>query len=655
MSVSGMAQSSENADLTDLSLEDLMKLQVTSVSKKEQSLSRVGAAVYVISQNDIRRSGATRIPDLLRMVPGVEVAQIDANTHAISIRGFNNRLANKVLVLIDGRTVYTPTTSGVYWDMQDVPLEDIERIEVIRGPGGTVWGANAVNGVINIITKNSAETQGGLVTAGVGSQLTGRGLVRYGGKLGRSGNYRVFGNFFRTGNLTTSDGQEAADRWHSSHSGFRSDWNLNDRDTLTVQGDLLQTSEGQTIAVTFSNALPRQATFNDKVTVGAGNLLGRWTRTFADGSDISFQTYYDRYNRVDYGVHETLDTIDFDFSHHVKTGGRHDIVWGSGYRLTRDDHIAGYGKTYVPLKRTNNLLSVFIQDEIALTNSLLLTAGSKLEHNAFTGIEYEPGAQLVWTPAKRHTVWLSAARAIRQPSREEAGLRVDLATFPLQGGGFGLVQLTGDPDRKAEQLRDYEAGYRAQISKRLSLDVASFENHHRNLTTTEPGASFFTTVPSPPHLVSPLVFRNSGRANTRGLETFADWNVSRRLRVSPGWSTIRFNVMQDPSSRDTRISALAANTPLQQFQIRSAVELSRKLDWNTAVYHVGGLRDGGDGAVPPYTRVDAGLTWRASEFVELSINGQNLLRPLHAEFHNAYEVRRTLVQRSGFGKITWQF
>ena len=447
--LSAQPQSSPPPDLADASLEDLMNIEVTSVSRKEQKLSNIAAAVYVINQEMIRRSGATNIPDLLRMAPGVDVAQIDANTWAISIRGFNDRYANKVLVLVDGRTVYTPTTSGVYWDQLDVPLEDIERIEVIRGPGGTVWGANAVNGVINIITKSAKDTQGAIVSAGAGSQGAARGLAQYGGEIGEAGTYRVFGDYLNQGNLTASDGRSAAaDGWHMLHGGFRSDWTLSPNDSLTVQGDFLETGEGQTINVVFTNQLALQETFNDAISVGSGNALARWNHKLAGGSDTSLQVYFDRYNRHDEGVHEALNTLDVDFQHHLSLGVRHDIVWGAGYRVTADNHTDGYGKMYIPLSRTNSLYSTFIQDEIALAHTLWFTLGSKFEHNAYTGFEYEPSAKLLWQPTQRQAVWVSASRAIVQTSREEADLIVDQYTFPTPGGGFGVAQLQGNPDAK---------------------------------------------------------------------------------------------------------------------------------------------------------------------------------------------------------------
>ena len=295
-------------DLTQASLEDLMNLQVTSVSKKEQKLSKAGAAVYVITQEDVRRSGATNIPDLLRMVPGVDVARLDANRWAVSIRGFNYIYADKVLVLIDGRTVYLDSASNVFWDQQDVPLEDIDHIEVIRGPGGTVWGANAVNGVINIITKNAKATQGGLVTAGSGSEETAEGLVQYGGKIGSKGAYRAFGRYFNINNTLAPGGQNAADGWHISHGGFRSDWDLSRKDSLTVQGDLYGSEAGQTITTVFSNALPRQGTLNDPLSNATGNILGRWNHTLTNGSDTSLQVFYDFNHRAANAFDYFVDT-----------------------------------------------------------------------------------------------------------------------------------------------------------------------------------------------------------------------------------------------------------------------------------------------------------------------------------------------------------
>jgi iron complex outermembrane receptor protein len=355
---SAHSAATSQTDLTQVSIESLMTMEVTSVSKKEQKISTAAAAIFVITQEDIRGSGARNVPDLLRMVPGVDVAQLDANIWVISIRGFADRFSDKVLVLIDGRSVYTPTSSGVYWDQQDVPLEDIERIEVIRGPGGTVWGANAVNGVINIMTKNAQRTLGGLVAAGAGSGENTEELVQYGGEIGKGGAYRVFAKHFNTGNLTAADGTEAADGWHLLHGGFRSDWKLSQRDTLTVEGDLLRTSEGETVNVVLANALPQQPTFNTRTRSAASDILTRWTRTLANGSETSLQIYYDGYHRHEEGGVEDRNTFDLEFDHHLIAGSRNDIVWGLGYRLTKDNISPKYSKSFLPANKTDNLFSV---------------------------------------------------------------------------------------------------------------------------------------------------------------------------------------------------------------------------------------------------------------------------------------------------------
>jgi iron complex outermembrane recepter protein len=647
----GLAQSPAVRDLTDISLEDLMNIRVTSVSKKEQKLAKTGAAVFVITQEDIHRSGATNIPDLLRMAPGVDVARLNANRWAISIRGFNGIFANKALVLIDGRTVYLDSSSNVFWDQQDVPLEDIDHIEVIRGPGGTVWGANAVNGVINIITKNAKATQGGLVTAGTGSEETAEGLVQYGGKIGSKGAYRAFGRYFNVNNALASGGQKAADGWHGSHGGFRSDWDLSPRDSLTLQGDLFRAGAGQTITTVFSNALPLQGTLNDPISDAAGNILGRWNRILKNGSDTSLQVFYDFNHRTDPAkVDETHHKADLDFNHHIALGSRNDVVWGLGYRFEADDIRPGYALQFLPPRSNRSLFSAFIQDEIKLADSVSLTLGSKFEHNALTGFEYEPSAQLVWTPSGRHTVWASAARAIRQPSLVDVGLRLDLAIVPQFNGSFGVPTLLGDPNVQAEQLRDYEAGYRAQLSRRLSLDVTAFASFYRRLVTTEPRAPFFTLTPAPPHLIIPLVFDNLARAQDYGGELTATWEVNSRWRISPGYSLLHMAIVLDPSSQGSSRSQ-AGESPKHQFQVRSWLNLRKNMDWDSTLMYVSALSGL---AIPSYVRLDTRLGWRLGEFVELSIVGQNLLRARHVEFFDS-AIHRTEIERSVFGKVTWRF
>jgi iron complex outermembrane recepter protein len=642
------AQQPKDYDLSQASLEDLMNIQVTSVSKKEQKLSKTGAAVFVITQDDIRRSGATNIPDVLRLAPGVDVARVDANQWAISIRGFSDQYANKVLVLIDGRSVYSPAFSGVYWDLQDVPLEDIERIEVIRGPGGTVWGANAVNGVINIISKSAAATQGGLISAGGGSEDHGDALVQYGGQVGQGGSYRVFGRFFDVGNSVFPGGQNANDGWLAGHAGFRSDWNPSPRDTLTVQGDFIKTEASQTITTLFSSALPMAETIQDPVPAVAGNILGRWNHTLANGSQMSLQMYDDYTRHSELGLEDSQNTVDLDFQHHVSIGPRNDIVWGLGARVIDREDGPGYSLTIVPDRELDLLFSAFLQDELKLTDSLSLTLGSKFERNNYTGFQFDPSVQLVWTPTQNQTVWVSAARAIREPSAINIGTQDDVASIQL-GNTFAIIRALGNPNFKAEEVRDFEAGYRALASKRLSLDVSVFGSLYRNLDSLAMQAPYFATQQGIPYLVLPELFVNGGRASTYGAEFSANWNLTGRWRISPGYSYFHMDVQGDSSL----LYPLPGTSPNQQFQVRSLLDLPHHLEWDNTLGYVGKLAVGN---IPAYARVDSRVGWRVGEFVELSLVGQNLLAPRHAEFSEAADpVISTLVERSVFGKVTWRF
>jgi iron complex outermembrane receptor protein len=644
-------QTSKSPDLTQISLEDLMNIEVTSVSRKEQTLSKTGAAVFVITQDDIRRSGAENIPDVLRMVPGVTVARIDANAWAITIRGFNSRYADKILVLIDGRSVYSPGFSGVYWDQIGVPLENIERIEVIRGPGGTVWGANAVNGVINIITMSSKGTQGGLAVAEAGSQESG-GLVQYGGKAGPVGTYSVFDKYSSTDSSINPAGGTAADGWHAFHEGFRVDLAPSPLDTVMIQGDIYKSAGGQTLTEVLSNNLPAVATFNDPIIVGSGDLQARWLHSLQNGSESSLNVYYNRVNRLDQGVVENSDTFDIDFQHHVRINSRNDLVWGFGYRVTSDNLTSGYAVRFSPAQRTDSLYSTFVQDEITLATSAWFTIGTKLEHNAYTGFEYEPSAQFVWAPEARQTIWLSASQAIRQPSRQDTDLQYDAAIIPLQGTNFGVVEVFGNKNIKAEQLRAYEAGYRAQITRRLSLDLAIFRSYYRHLESSESSDPYVVDVPQAPYTVFPLNIANGARARTYGGEVFVTWNVTSRWRLSPGYSLIHMNVIQDPLSQTAAGTGVLGDTPRSQIQLRSALGLRPNMDLDTSLYFVGRVTDD---QTPSYTRLDLQLRWRVRESVEVSLTGQNLLTARHAEFGNTYGIDYTQVQRSILGKITWRF
>lgn len=656
LATTAWAQTKPPTDLSEVSLEDLMNTKVTSVSKKEQKLSRTAAAIYVITQEGIRRSGATNIPDLLRMVPGVDVAQITANSWAISARGFNGQFANKMLVLIDGRTVYDPSISSVFWDAQDLVLEDIERIEVIRGPGATVWGTNAVNGVINIITKSSKETQGGLLRGGGGSVEQGFGTLRYGGKIGEHATYRVFGKYFNRGSFDNLSGQNAADGWNMRHGGFRTDWDISDRDSMTIQGDIYGGVKGEPYPAGPSMTPPFfTSPFTSMKDYSGGNVLARWNHKLQGGSEMSVQTYFDRIARVDSTDPELRSTFDVDFQHHLTLGNRHDIVWGGGYRNNSDSLTGSFRISFHPNRFTSAVENVFVQDDINLVgDKLWITAGTKVEHNMFSGFEVEPCVRLIWTPSKRHTVWLAYSHANRIPARGFDDLRINLAAFPGQGGVVNLVSILGNPQLKSEGLNAYELGYRFEPNKRLSLDIATFYNSYQHLRTWEPGTPFFETTPPPPHFVIPQVFNSKMFGSTYGAEMSAEWNVAKFWTLAGGYAWFVPSLKLEPTSHDTiSVSEAEGEAPRNQFQVRSQLNLPHRLEFDTAIYQVGRLAFGN---VPGYTRLDARLGWHVAERTELSIVGQNLLDPQHPEFvAQTQSLASTQPKRSVFGEITWRF
>jgi iron complex outermembrane receptor protein len=651
LAVVSAAQSPPTRDLTQFSLEDLMNVQVVSVSKKEQTLAKTGAAIFVITQEDIRRSGSTNIPDLLRMVPGVDVARVDHSNWAVSIRGFSNVYSNKVLVLIDGRSVYHPLFSGVLWYAQDVPLEDIERIEVIRGPGGTVWGANAMNGVINIITKSAKDTPGGLITAGAGSDAHGEALLQYGGKAGPNGGYRVYGQFSNQGNSDPATGAQPADTRRVAQGGFRSDWNLSTRDLLTIQGEYRRVDGGETITGLVPQTLSI-GTFSDPLENNGGDILARWTHRFLNGSDVSVQAYFDNSYVSGNGASDKTNIGNLDIAQHWHWGSRNDLVWGFSYRAVAQRFVGNSFVTVNPAERTDSLYAAFAQDEITLSKTLTLTLGAKFEHNAYTGYENEPSAQLVWAPSTRHTFWAAAAKAIRQPSSSDQGAQAVETIVALPQGLLGYVTFNGNPNTKVEQLRDFEIGYRAQINRRLSLDVTGFLSFYRGLQTIEPRTPFFVSTPGPPHEVIPFIYEYQAHARNYGAEAFLSWNATDRWKISPGLTLLNMSVTRDASSQDSLVGQIPGYSPRRSFQVRSFVNLGHSFEWDQTIGYTGPLVNGN---IPGYVRLDTRVGWRFGEFTEFSITGQNLLQPRHAEFPDFQLIDHMLDQRSLFGKITWRF
>jgi iron complex outermembrane receptor protein len=637
-------------DLIHQSIEDLMNVEVTSASKKQQKISQTAAAVFVITQEDIRRSGATSLAEALRLAPGVDVARLGSSQWAVSVRGFNGRFSGKVLVLIDGRSVYDPLFSGVYWDVQDTMLDDVERIEVIRGPGATIWGANAVNGVINIITKHTKDTQGTLLSSGGGSDERGFGAARLGGKLGEKAHFRVYGKYFNRGPSVDGAGVEAGDGWSSLRGGFRVDSEPTSRDTLTVQGDVYREDQN-TVSHVVALSPPFEKMEPARNIDSGGNLLGRWNRAFANGSETTIQMYWDRADRENSIFRENIDTLDLDFNQHTPLGGRQDVVWGLGYRLIKFGTRSGSGVSFDPAHRNNQLFSAFVQDEITVVEGRFkVTLGSKFEHNDYTGLEVQPSVRALWTPSERQSLWGAVSRAVRTPSPADTSIRVDTAAFPSSDGTIDLLSIFGNPNFVSEDMLAYEAGYRIEPNHKISLDLASFYNDYDELQNNTAGRPFFESTPQPPHTVLPIQFGNGGGGHTYGLEAAANWSATSYWKWSAGYTALRVRLEPGTGGDGQKVGY---DSPAYQWQVRSFLNLPHRLEFDTALYYTGPLTHV---QVPSFYRLDSRLGWHLSKSVDLSVTLQNLLNSRHPEYHDSEGgVPSTQIRRSAYAQVTWKF
>jgi iron complex outermembrane receptor protein len=638
--------------LKQLSLEQLGNVQVTTASKEPEELWRTPAAIYVITQEDIRRSGATSIPEIFRLAPGVEVSRTDSDHWAIGVRGFAGQFSRSLLVLIDGRSVYTSLFAGVYWDVQDTLIEDIDRIEIIRGPGGTIWGANAVNGVINIITKNAKDTHGTLISAAGGNVDQGVSGFRYGGGGGKIFDYRVYGKVFTTGPEFHPDGRRFDD-WRMQRAGVRMDGNEHNRDTFTLQGDIYSGDTGEKAGV-GSFSPPAQINLEQNDEVSGGNLLGRWRREFAGGSDLQVQAYYDRTNRSTLHYGETRDTFDVDFLHHLKVG-RQDLLWGLGTRVSPSNFIQNTPTLDItPHHQTDSTYSGFAQDEIQIIqNKLSLTMGTKLEHNNYSGFEIQPTARLLWTPRPRQTLWAAVTRAVRTPSRLEEG--IDLKGF----AGFlpGLsppvyVEIAGDPKFVSERLVGYEVGYRSLITSRFYMDISAFHNDYDNLSSYGLASMSIETSPIT-YILLKVPYANGIKGTTDGFEVAPNWKLTHWWQLKGSYSYLHLDVMNKPGLMDTsnaNIDIYRGSSPHHQIIAQSQFNLSKVLEFDQTFRYVSALPVQ---LVKAYVTADARLGWNATKHLEFSFVGQNLLQPHHAEFGGDLGPL-VGIERSAYGKVTWK-
>lgn len=646
-------------DVTSMSLEDLMNMQVTSVSKRTQKVADAAAAVFVITQEDIRRSGATSIPDALRMVPGLEVAQIDQNKWAIGSRGFNGRFDNKLLVLIDGRSVYTPLFSGVYWNVQDVVLEDVDRIEVIRGPGATLWGANAVDGVINIITKSAKATQGGLVSAGAGSQEATAETVRFGSKVKDSTYYRVYGKYYDWYPSIDPAGATASDGWHALRGGFRVDSNVTTRDSITVQGDLYHDNFGETLTVPTLTSPTFWSTYPNNGRESGGDLLGRWNHSFSRSS-TSLQMYYDRTNIADPTVFGDQESVyDIDFQHDIHLGESQELVWGLGYRSIRDSNGSSFTVALLPDHSNLNQYSAFVQDEVSLLdNRMHVTVGSKFEHNPFTGFEFEPNVRVLGTLTNKQSVWAAVSRAVRTPALTEEGLQLNEAVIPPGAPPLNsplpvVEAIFGSSQFGSEDLLAYEVGYRVQATNSFSLDLAAFYNNYTNLRSAEPGAPILVGSPVPSYVVLPFVASNKMSGGTYGIEPFAEWKILPRWKLMGSYSFLRMNIHKNANSLDPTPDLPNGLSPRHQYNLRSSLDLPKHFEQDLMLRYVDKLPGLN---IPSYYSLDLHIGWKPVSQVQLSFGAQDLLNSQHLEFIPEFiNTLPTQVRRTFFGSIAWTF
>lgn len=606
--------------LKKLTFEQLMDLDVTSVSKRPEKLFETASAVQVITADDIRRSGATRLPEALRLASNLEVAQIDSRQWAITARGFNNVFADKMLVLIDGRSVYTPLYAGVYWDVQDTLIEDIDRIEVISGPGATQWGANAVNGVINVTTKSAKDTQGGLLLGGAGRELSDSAGVRYGGQLAPGVYYRVYGKYFERSNTVRPFGEPFDDGWRMTQGGFRVDWDVNRGTTATLQGDAYRGVMGQTGP--------------DNIVANGQNVLGRWSRVLSPTSDVKIQMYYDRtYRSIPGSFTQTLNTGDFDFQHHWQPLEGQNIVWGAGYRVVADDILNTPANAFLPANVTREWFNAFVQDEIVLSkDALVLTLGTKVEHDAYTDYQFSPSVRLAWTPDKQNTLWGAASRAVRTPSRVDRDLYSPAEPPYRVAGGSDVV---------SEKLISLEFGYRVQLNPKLVLSLATYYSDYDDLRSLEP---------IKPPLAFPVNQSSGLQGYATGAELTAEWSVAPSWRLRAGWTEMRVHSEPQPGTQDRGTRDSIARDPNHQFSLRSLWDLATDWELDADFRYVAKI---GSQSVPGYAELNLRLGWSPTPTWEFSVLGQNLLHDQHAEF-NPPGSRREL-QRGFYTKASWRF
>jgi iron complex outermembrane receptor protein len=643
------SEPSTDEGLKQMSLAQLGELEVTITSKEPEEVWKTPAAISVLTQDDIRRSGATSIPEVLRLVPGIQVSRIDNAHWAVGIRGFADQFSKSMLVLVDGRSLYTPLFAGVYWGLQDgLLLEDIERIEIVRGPGATVWGSNAVNGVINIITKNTRHTHGSIARVGGGNVDGGMGGFRYGGGNGRTLDYRFYGKGFGRAEQFHPD-SSSYDAWRLGQIGFRSDWAAGDRDRLTVEGDMYKGGIGERVGI-GSFSPPAQITSDQAVAVSGGNLLAHWRHDLGQKSDIQVQGYYDRTYALAPHYGESRNTFDLDFVHHVGTLSHQDLIWGVGARFSPSEFVQTVDSLeFTPHRISNNVYSGFIQDEFAIVpDKFSITLGTKLEHNNYTGFEVEPSARALWALSPKQTLWFAVTRAVRTPSRIEEDFRDNgfLLASPLI-----YVEIDGNRALSAESQLSYETGYRKLVTSHFYVDFAVFHNEYDNLVSLGNAVITADSAPPPDHFTIHFPWVNGMKGNGDGFELAPDWNPVSWLQLKAAYSYLNLDLHLKPASPDTSgVAKAEGSSPHNQVSFQSRFNLPKGFEFDQTFRYVSALPAQN---VPGFSTADVHVSWWANRQVELSFAGENLLQPHHPEF--ASDPGQIVgIKRSFYGSITWR-
>ena len=633
-------------DLGGAALEDLMKIQITAASRREQRVEDVPAAVFVLTQDDIRRSGMRTLPELLRLVPGVQVAQLTSSNWAISIRGFNDQFSNKLLVLVDGRSIYTRAFSGTFWDAEDLFIDDIDRIEVIRGPGASVWGANAVNGVINVVTKAAKDTRGLLVRLGGGGFDRGQASARYGGAA-LGADYRVHSQWTTRGD-TRLAGSTAGDNWNAFTSGLRMDWARGTNEwTLDAS---VKSGDGRTAWKLPASAVPDFTPRTDVVSsFRTGHVLGRWTHRDSDGSTLQVQSSGTIVRRTDISA-LSENAFDADLQYHRLVARRHDIVAGGGYRYTGVTVGNSFAVAFAPPASHAAVTSVFAQDDIALAHGLNLSLGSKLEHDSLSGWGLQPTARLMWAPTPNHHLWLAASRALRTPS--VADVSVTLRAIAIPGPLTTVIGTVGNPDYTAEVLNDLEAGYRLELGSLVTFDTTVFRGRYRGLASAEPIPPVVVQPEAgAPYLFVATRFENTLGADTAGLEIAAHVLPAPAWRLDASYSRFHLTSRPDPASLDARAALADGNAARHQWQLHSAVRVHPRVELDAAIFRTGAL---GTLLVPAYTRADARVEVTLTRRLSVIGVGSNLFQSAHAEYASEQIVVRSVPRSFNF-QLVWKY